>query len=280
MSFGNFSAQSMISISSAWVNLDKDRSLFDSYPLLKAILPAVEEAHTDLVKIQVKNSETTDTLKQLTQEALSVDQLHDKMLMGIHMTLTAFAEIADDAESEGRLIALRDQLFPKGPGGTGQGYAIEVGNSALNEGQLSEEMVAQLQSLPVPGGTLADVVSAWFETRRKLGEVERRRAQLTTKETMTSISLGDVSKARARWIRVAQTVLLLTELMPDLSEEDQNRILHPLRETAKNVERQQRKAQAEHRSSAVDIDAVLREEERIAAKTEKKAVAVSKSASR
>ena len=242
MSIHNLSVPAMVSISNAWVAPSKERPVFESYPLLTSILPSVDKVHTGLITIQVKSSSVAETLRELTEEALSLDLRHDRKLRGVFTMLSALAEIADDEAERAKLLSLRDRLIPDGLSGTQATYIDEAGEVSLAEGRLTDASKAYLRSIPIPGGSLADVVADWFAAGRSLGDVERRRAQLSAEKKKEAVSLSDVSKARGAWVRVANTVLQLIELTPEISEEHLNRIVQPLRTVEEKMDQRRRQA--------------------------------------
>jgi hypothetical protein len=89
-------------------------------------------------------------------------------------------------------------------------------------------MRTRLKSLPLPEGTLNDQVDDWFAAGEALGDVERRRVQLSNDKDEEGFTQGDVARARNRWIRVIGTIVNVLDLLPDLDESDRIRILQPL----------------------------------------------------
>ncbi len=227
MSYRNLSVQAMVGVSGAWIDPNGERALFESRALLRPFLSELEKAHSDLIHIQVTNSSVVEELKKLTRQATDLDDLHDRKVRGIYGALTAFSELADEEAQAAELLELRDHLFPKGLSTIRRTYLDESGEVVLARGRLNDGMRAKLSSLPVPDGTLDDQVEAWFVAGQELGDVERKRVQLSNDSDEATISRGDVSNARYQWIRIVNTIVSVLDLIPDLEESTLIRIMQP-----------------------------------------------------
>ena len=107
----------------------------------------------------------------------------------------------------------------------------------MAEGRISDAERAKLRTLPVPGGNLDEEVMAWFEAGRALGDVERKRIQLSKDKDESSVSRSDVAKARARWVRAVNVALEMVEMARTLDDESRIRIIEPLRSAEAKADR-------------------------------------------
>ena len=228
MSYRNLRVQAMVGVSRVWIDPNGERPIFERTALLLPFLGELETAHSALVTIQVTSSSVAEEIKKLTQRATALDALHDRKVRGIFGVLTDLAELADDPETAAGYLGLRDQLFPSGLKAIQRSDLDESGEVVLARGRLTEEIRTRLKSLTLPEGTLSDQVDDWFAAGEELGDVERRRVQLSNNKDDDGFTQGDVARARNRWIRVIGTIVNVLDLLPDLPESDRIRILQPL----------------------------------------------------
>jgi hypothetical protein len=242
MTIRNLSIQAMVEISDAWLDPEAERPLIATIPLLAPFLEELERAHENLTRMQVTSSDIAAQLKDLTQQATALDELHDRKLRGIYGALVAFADLADDPRDATRYLDLADQLFPAGLKGAKRSYLDEADEVALTAQRVTDDMRQTLETLKVPGGNLMSEMDVWFKAGETLGDIEQKRVRLGQDKNEKSVSLSDVSKARSRWIRVVNTMLQILDLVPTLDDVSRNRLLQPLRTAEAKADRQRHNA--------------------------------------
>ena len=90
--------------------------------------------------------------------------------------------------------------------------------------------------------------------RPALGQVERERVQLVSKDDENSISAAEISRLRYRWSQVTNAILTNLDLAGDsVDEETRIRILQPLQ----NAEKKQEQARRRKNKSSVEEELVL-----------------------
>jgi hypothetical protein len=245
MAIRNLSVQAMLGISGAWLDPGRERPLIGGIPLLAPFLDELESAHDGLSRMPVKGSDIGAELEDLTRQATSLDELHDRKLRGIYGVLTSFADLADEPGDAARYLDLADRLFPSGLKGVKRSYLDEAGEAALTAKRLTDDMRRTLEALPVPGGTLADEMDAWLNAGETLGDVEQKRVRLGQDKEGKNVSIEDVSKARSRWSRVVNTMLQILDLVPSLEDASRARLLKPLKTAEAEADRERHSATPE-----------------------------------
>jgi hypothetical protein len=258
---GNLNVETQVSISTGWVDPNKDRSCFESVPALAAILPELEAAHNDLITIQVKSSANSEELKKLSKLAEQLDIRHDNMFKGIYGYQGDAALITDDPEEADAYLSTRDQLMPDGIKSVQRSYLDEAGAVALAEGRITDEVERVLNSIPTPHGhTLLDEVKEWIRIGKDLGDVERRRIQLAQARDEETVSGKEINAARRRWNVVAETMLQLISLV-NIDEECAVRISQPLKTAEEKADRALAESRARSRAAAEDSEETASTEE-------------------
>jgi len=242
MALGNLSVESAVGISTAWVDPEKDRPALESVPLLVPLMAEIDSSHHDLIRIQITNSANIGELRKLTDLAQDLDGRNDRIIHGLFDVLTGLHYLADDPAEAALVLGLRDELLPDGLKATQRSYLDEAGNVSLVEGRLTSATRDRLTAIPLPHGTLADAVDKWIGIGKQLGDVERRRVQLSKEKDEETVGGAEVNRARRRWVQVAETMIQLLDLMPALDEETKTRILQPLRTAEAKADRQRQSA--------------------------------------
>ena len=227
MSVRTMDAATMIAVSDPWVDPQRDRPLFESYPLIAGMVPIVGTAHAELLRVRVTPSENKAAAKLLSEKALALDTEHDDRYRGIYTLLSTWASVSKE-KRRATIEKLIEELFPEGLAGTQRSYLAEAGNIELAASRLTPEAEKTLASIVVDKQNMLQLVNEWIVVGRKLGEVERERARLT--ETADNrITAQEVMQARYQWIRAVNALRALLELESDIPEDVRVRILQPLR---------------------------------------------------
>jgi hypothetical protein len=246
MALKDLSVQTMVTISSAWLDPERDRPLLEALPRVTALVPDIEKAHAGLVTTQKQDSTATAQLTALQEKEAEVDLLHDRKAHGTHHVLTGFAELADDSDDAAEFLALRDRLMPEGLRVTTRSYTDQAGEVELVEGRLLPSDKALLKQLPTPKGDLRKAVDGWFKAGRQLGQLEAERRELQRKIDAGEgggATAGDVLRARNGWIRVVRGVLAMLDL-EKIEDDTLEKIVGPLRQAEQKAERRGGKAKA------------------------------------
>lgn len=130
MTLGNLMVETQVGISTAWVDADKDRGCFDAVPALATLLPEIQAAHDDLIRIQVKSSANSEELKNLSESAQRLDNQHDNKGKGVYSYLEAVTLLADSPEDAESYRLTRDRLMPDGIKFVQRSYLDESGGVA------------------------------------------------------------------------------------------------------------------------------------------------------
>ncbi|MEO7327064.1 MAG: hypothetical protein ABI193_00695, partial [Minicystis sp.] len=92
-----------------------------------------------------------------------------------------------------------------------------------------------------PNGTLEDEHKAQIEAAKKLGELEKKKRELSAGTTDTTAA--DVVRARNLWIRTVTAFVAVLDL-ETLSDNDRARILSPLEDAERKADRRTPKNEA------------------------------------
>lgn len=219
MTLRNLEDGEMIATTATWTDKARGRGVFETYPLLAAMLPSVDEAHDLLLTLEpapgASDREQERTL--LYQQGVVLDQRHDRKGRGVFNLLGALADLSDDADEAAQLLALRKRLFVddnlKVLKATWSG---EAGNAQrLHTHVLSDkEVTAALKAVPLPGKrTLLDGTKEFVTAGLQLGALEDKRTALAAplSEAATQAPSTTGAAARNRWISVVGTVVRLVD---------------------------------------------------------------------
>ncbi|MBS2033081.1 MAG: hypothetical protein JST54_34735 [Deltaproteobacteria bacterium] len=194
----------MVSITSAWVDPKQDRPLLEKFPKLAALIPDVEEAHQNLLKMQVASGGAPSGLAEIQAQEAEADAVHDRKLRGVYNVLTGLADLAEPPTDGPMYLALRDRLFPNGLQMTRVTYAAEAGAVEMVKDRLTPADRKLAKAIPLPSGKLQDQIDAWIEAGKRLGALEQKKSRLIAP---TGPSRADVLAARNHWITVVSALL-------------------------------------------------------------------------
>lgn len=203
MALRNLSSPVMVSISTDWLDPERMRPILERYRLTGALLPFLAEVHENLIQRNRAISLTQSVLADLQRELAELDAHHDRKIRGIFGTLTAFAELADDAEKARAYLDLRGRLLPNGLRAVSRSYMDQSGEVLLLEARLDAASIETLREIPSPAGTLLDEVKAWIRLGREIGDLDMKRTSLTRHRLPGDTTQADVARARNEWIRLA-----------------------------------------------------------------------------
>lgn len=224
--------QRMISFSRSWLHPDEERSIIEQYPIARALLPRMEEAHGNLLVFQRKSLESQGEIAAIQREQALLDAEHDRKVRGVYNYLSSLAELSDGEEEARRYLALRDLLLPDGLQAIIRSYAEEGGEVVFLQQRLTAEAVAALRDIPVPGGTLFDHVEAWMRAGLLLLELDKKRTDIVKTLGQTETKQADVLRARNDWIRNTHA-LRATLTLDRATPEDMERVFRYLDEAIK-----------------------------------------------
>jgi hypothetical protein len=241
MAYKTLTTPTMVTITGAWLDEEHEKPLIAALPQAGPLLAGAEKAHKGLVLTQKAGGKVNEKAVALQKQQEILDVLHDRKSRGIYNALTAFADLADDADAAAAILGVRDRLYPQGLRLVQWSYTDEAGDAELVDKRLTKTDKALLKQLPAPGGTLADEHKAQVKAAKKLGELEKEKiALLATAPSTTGI---DVVRARNLWIRTV-TAFVAVLALEDLSDADRARILGPLEEAERKADRRAPKGEA------------------------------------
>lgn len=227
MGLRDLTTASMVTITGALVDPERERPIFAKYPRLLPWLEDIEAAHKGLYEIVTRAP--SPELSAMNERATFLDAEHDRKASGLFDLLTGLARVSDDDAEAARVIELRTQLFPSGRSIVNRTYLDQAGEASLIDSRLSETSRKLLDELVVHGLPLAKHVQAWQKAAAELGQIEGERVRLAKDEK--SQSLTTIGKARNAWVAAINALLYVIERDKSLTEADRRRLLEPL-ETA------------------------------------------------
>ncbi|HEX2573218.1 MAG TPA: hypothetical protein VH877_26955 [Polyangia bacterium] len=229
MGLKNLSTETMLSLSAAWTDPQRERPIIQSVQLLAALLPSLDAAHAALLAVRKSSDSLDESLKRLTDEAEKMDTRHDRKVRGSYWLLSALAELAENPADAARVLDLRDRLIPRGPATTGMTYVDEAGNVEALKEMLDEPTHAELRKIQTVGGrTLDDEVKDWVQAGEALGKIENQRSALERQRDGAPTVHGTAAQARTQWIRATRAFLTNAELVSEIDEGTLDRIIGPL----------------------------------------------------
>jgi hypothetical protein len=241
MAAKDLSIESMLAISTGWIDAARDRKLLEAIPLCQPIVPLVEAAHHNLLAIRTAGdtSAADAELAALKDRAAAQDGRHDRKARGTYLVLSGLAEVAEDADLAAALLALRDRLLPRGLGTTTMSYADEVGHAQVVKKLLDAPTRAALEKVKTLGGrTLDDEVGAWVAAGEALATIEAERTRKERARDAAAVpSAGDALRARNAWIRAANALVSNLDLAGDVDDATRGRILDPFRQAEARSDR-------------------------------------------
>lgn len=238
MALRDLSTASMVSITQAWVDPERERPVFARYPRLSPWIADIETAHSGLHEVQETICKTSPELAELNERAAFLDAEHDRKVRGLYDVLTGLASLTDSPGEAERFLTLRSELFPSGRSIVRRSYLDQAGEASLTESRLCDGSRELLRGIVVNGTPLVKHVEDWLRAARELGEVEAARTQRAQEEKARSmVSLG---KARQAWIDAVKSVLYVVEREPSFTDEDRRRLLGQLEAALAKAEAKKR----------------------------------------
>ena len=238
MALKEYSTQQMFRITKSW--LDKLRPIIESSAELSGSLVIIKRAHEKLFSPAQAISETPDPLKAIQDTAKTTDLGHDRYARGSIYTLLAYASVSEEPQLVERYTKLSETLFPLGLETTLKTYEEEAGAVELLEKNLTPEIKQWLSELPVKGGgTLLDWVLAHVAYGKALGDLEDKKDDLKRTQAEAPVTTIPLGEARLFWIR-AVNAFLQTVAIAEISEEDRESILAPVKKAEAVIERRKK----------------------------------------
>lgn len=218
---------SMVTITGALVDPERERPVFAKYPRLWPWLADIEAAHQGLYEIEKRAP--SPALAAMNERASLLDAEHDRRARGIHEVITGLIDLSEDADEASRLTELRDQLFPSGRSIVNRSYLDQAGEAELLDSRLSESSRKLLGEVMVHRTLLGKHIHLWRKTALDLGQLEAERTRLAKDEKAQELTT--LGKARNAWVSAMNALLYVIEREKELTQEDRRRLLEPL-ETA------------------------------------------------
>ena len=232
----NLSTETMAEISSQWLDPEGLRPDLEAVPLLAAMLPMLEEAHSGLACALPSDESKDERLKSASEEQARLDARHDAKKRGAFNLLEGLRELTDDPARAKGYEALRDALFPEKSADTQRSYVHQAGAAKLLSARLDEELKKKLNKVPAAEGKLLDAVEAWIHLAAEIGKLEEQKGARLTELKSKSMESKQRNELRFQWIRVAHGLernLKLAKVNAKTSE----RILASLRKAESKAER-------------------------------------------
>lgn len=236
MALRNLTTQLMVSFSKNWIDADKERPIIERYPIARALLPRLEEAHGNLLAFQRKSLDSQGEIAAIQREQARLDAEHDRKIRGVYNYLMALAELSDTEEEARNCLELRDLLLPDGLQAIIRSYAEESGEILLLQQRLSARAILDLRNIPVRGGNLYDHVDAWMKAGLMLGKLDEKRTDILKTLGESETKQADVARARNEWIRTVHALRANLDL-DRASAEDMERLFRYLDQAETKADR-------------------------------------------
>lgn len=220
---------SMVAISNAWTDPERERPLFAKYKRLAPWLEDVEAAHARLHEAQTSTKAAPPELIAINERAALLDAIHDRKVQGLHELLSALAKLSEDANQASEFITLRDELLPSGRAIVNRSYLDQAGEASFIDSRLSKRSKELLRDVTVDCIPLGKHVEDWKRSAAELGEVEAVRVRMA--KEAKEVSIASLGKARNEWIAAVNAVVFAVDREKGMTVEDRRRLLEPL-ETA------------------------------------------------
>jgi hypothetical protein len=229
MNFNSLSTQTMLSHSDEWLNTPEIRAMLIGRPLTLALIVELQGSHDELAEKQSQRARIFAELGQITGEMTRLDRIHDRKARAMHALLQGLAEGTEDAGKAAQFLDLLARLFPRGLGVVQRSYIDEAGAVIEMQRQVTDEVLAFMESVRVDAQSLADIYRDWVAVGLALGRLARQRARLQRAITRngTASATIDTRAARQRWIRTVATLVSMVAMLK-LSDEEREKLLAPL----------------------------------------------------
>lgn len=223
MALRDLSIGTMLVITGAWLDPEKERPILERLTRVAPLLPDVEAAHEGLIRFQFKAQTASQKARSLMGRTTELDAEHDRMARGLHVICEGLALLAKTPKEAEAYLRLQAELMPTGLAIVTASYLEEAGQAELIDQRLSTGSKALLKSTKVHGKQLQTYVNEWKATARALGEAETEKARLLGEE-----ATGSVGPARNAWTGAVTAVQHMLRREPDLTAAERHRLLEPL----------------------------------------------------
>jgi len=251
MGLFDLSAATMVTISGAWLDPEKERPLIERHRRVAPLLDDIAKVHADLLVFQNRGKGTSPEVLALQTKTSELDDAHDRLAKGLNLVLLGFSELCRGYGVEDPYAQIRDELFPKGLQITVESYLVQAGDAELREGRLSATSKRALETTVIrtPHGdkSLRDLVNDWAKVADELGAAEAEKVRLRAGHTVE----GSSGPARRAWVKVVSLFVQTLELEEGLSESERRAILQPLQD----AEAKAAKKRAARKGQGFDPDA-------------------------
>lgn len=210
MALKDLTTGTMVSITAAWLDPQRERPLLEGLPRAKALMADVEAAHEALHVYQKNKTAEEVRLAELGAQAAAKDAEHDRKARGLYNVLDGFADLVDDPVLAALARAVRDQVFTAGLTGVNASYSEEAGQASLVDKRLTTDSKQFLAGTTLGDRSLAAWLSSWQGVARELGAIEAQRVKTAGDQAEKPGSA--VVRARNQWIRVAYAMMNMIEL--------------------------------------------------------------------
>ena len=236
MAYRDFTNSTMVELSSAWVDPEKNRSLLAGFPQTAGLLSNLDQTHANIVRVAPTEDALRKQIDDLTKALFDLDKTHDRKRRGVYHVLTGLSDLVDDPTRQADLITLRDAILPNGLQGTQVSYIDQAGNARILEQRLTDTQRAALEAINVLDTNLMLELAAMLDAAKLLGDKveERRPLQARFDQDPNKITPIDVLNARNAWVRTARLIEQVLHLT-DATEAQLDLLLGPLHEANRKV---------------------------------------------
>lgn len=208
----NLTTEEMLGVSAAWIDPKRLRHSLEAIPLLAAMLPEIERAHSALARSMAVPRDVAKqrALSLLHERGVEADALHDRKARGVFKILDGLVDLADDPDEGVGYEVLRRLLFPTDDLSVAKAsWKVEATHGGRLRALLAQrpEHVAALRAIPLPRGSLYYETQQWLEAAAELACIEDERARVESATAPEDIPPGDTAAARDRWIAVAKALV-------------------------------------------------------------------------
>lgn len=215
MALKNLPFESMIYVSGAWIDPQRDRHLLEAIPLVKPLIATIESAHHGVISTQKTGTDPIDAeIAQISAKEEVADGRHDHKVRGTYNLLTGLAELVEQPEEAQRLLDLRDRVLPHGLATTGLSYIDEAGSAEVVSKSLDAPTHAALKKVKTLGTrTLEDEVTSYIDAGFELGRLETEKLRIEQgRAAGPGAGRSDSSRARNNWVKAANALVALLGL--------------------------------------------------------------------
>lgn len=230
MALKDLSTEAMIATSKQILNPPANRPQTQNKEELYSGLLVLRRAHDNLVKVNRRDGEVREQIKELTVQLGELDLEHDRCSRGIHRMLSGAADITTDEKRAANYLKAIDILHPNGTSVNLLSYTEQAGNTMRVAERVTPELRQFLATVIIDGTPLDTVLDRWLVAGQTIGELQSERDMLNTDQDPERVTPAIIQDARNQWIRAANAFIAALD-STDFTEEEKTTILAHLRAT-------------------------------------------------